>query len=134
MLDLENLKGDTTVLTEAKEILGTSVMGKKVFADYLQSVVDSNPQKYPDIQNLMMRCSALVATRDKLKNHLETLNKDIEDEDVSLEKFKEDKMKQTLEYNVRLVNLQKKASGLQAKTLERKTYMTNLDEKMAAKK
>ena len=81
-----------------------------------------------------MRCSALVATRDKLKNHLETLNKDIEDEDVSLEKFKEDKMKQTLEYNVRLVNLQKKASGLQAKTLERKTYMTNLDEKMAAKK
>ena len=38
------------------------------------------------------------------------------------------------EYNVQLVNLQKKASGLQAKTLARKTYRNNLKEKLSEKK
>ena len=133
-VDLENLEKDTKVLVKAKDILEKSIDGKVIFRDYLESVAHSDADNYPDTQVLMMRCSALVDKRDNLRSHLDKLNKDIEHEDVSLEKFKEDKMKQTLEYNVRLVNLQQKASGLQAKTVERKTYRNNLNEKLAEKK
>ena len=132
--ELENLKQEKDLLVKAKDDIESSVAKKKCFEDFLESVVNCVPSEYPDIQVLMMRCSALVATRDKLKMHLQGLNDKIEMENEALEKFKVDKMKQTLEYNVQLVNLQKTASGLQAKTMERKTYMNNLEEKIAEKK
>ena len=122
------------VLVEAKKTLQAAVQKKKRFGDFLGLVVNSEPEIYADIKVLMMRCSALVATKNKLQSHLDFVNESVDTERNDLEKFKEDKMKQTLEYNVRLVNMQKKASGLQAKTLERRTFLSNLEEKIAEKK
>ena len=96
VVDLENLKENKKVLDQAKDILEKTIAGRKVFRDYLECVAASDPETYPDIQVLMMRCSALVNKRDSLKAHLETLERDIENENQSLEKFKENKMKQTL--------------------------------------
>ena len=72
--------------------------------------------------------------RDKLKAHMEKLHTETEKEERALEKFKEQKMEQTLDYNVRLSDLQQNYSRLAAKTLERSTYLKNIQEKSTEKR
>ena len=57
-----------------------------------------------------------------------------EQEERALEKFKEQKMEQTLDYNVQLSDLQQTYSRLAAKTLERSTYLRNIQEKSTEKR
>ena len=57
-----------------------------------------------------------------------------EQEERALEKFKEQKMEQTLDYNVRPSDLQQNYSRLAAKTLERSTYLRNIQEKSTEKR
>ena len=61
--ELEELKKDGQVHAEAKGTLATAVEGRRTFADYLGSVVETDPEKYTDIRRLMERCQALVVTR-----------------------------------------------------------------------
>ena len=86
-----------------------------MYSNYLESVVASEPETYKDIRGLMERCQvikrfeilhtrlpqALVATRDGLRDLLQKTTVATEEEARSLEKFKEQKMGQTLDYNVR---------------------------------
>ena len=61
--ELQELKKDGYVHEEAKTTLGTAVEGRRIFANYLGSVVETDPEKYTDIRRLMERCQALVVTR-----------------------------------------------------------------------
>ena len=79
----------------------------------------------------------MVATRDGLRGLLERTTVATEEEARSLEKFKEQKMGQviwickrlahrkfqTLDYNVRLADLQQTYARLAARTLERNTFV-----------
>ena len=100
----------------AKSLLRLAVDRKNVYSDYLESVVTSVGGQYKDVISLMERCQALVIARsllflyspwwntyfrDKLKDRLQILNVKIDQEHRELEKFKEQKMEQTLDYNVR---------------------------------
>ena len=72
--------------------------------------------------------------RDKLREHLEKTQLNTEEQTRALEKFKERKMGQTLDYNVRLADFQQNYARLAAKTLERNTYVQNIEEKMTEKR
>lgn len=61
--ELIELKKESEVHAEAKLILGKAVSGRQIFASYLGSVVETDPEKYTDIRRLMERCQALVVTR-----------------------------------------------------------------------
>ena len=61
--ELEELKKDGLVHAEAKDTLDKAVDGRRIFADYLGSVVETDPETYTDIRRLMERCQALVVTR-----------------------------------------------------------------------
>ena len=61
--ELKELKKEGEVHAEAKKILGKAVSGRQIFASYLGSVVETDPEKYTDIRRLMERCQALVVTR-----------------------------------------------------------------------
>ena len=54
---------DWEVLVEAKAVLNVVVDNKKLFNNYLDSVVKVSEEEYPDMRHLMDRCQALVATR-----------------------------------------------------------------------
>ena len=75
-----------------------------------------------------------ILHRDKLRSTMEKLHVETEQDERSLEKFKEQKMEQTLDYNVRLSDLQQNYSRLAAKTLERSTYLRNIQEKSTEKR
>ena len=64
-----------------------------------------------------MFLQARVATRDKLRTRLSQIEKSREEEAHSLEKFSEHRMEGTLDYNVRLAELQQNAAKLAARTL-----------------
>ena len=61
-----------------------------------------------------------MATRDKLRARLSQIEKTREEEARSLEKFSELRMEGTLDYNVRLAELQQNAAKLAARTLGKK--------------
>ena len=74
----------------------------------------------------MIFCNATVyseSLKSSLNKTLDDLNQARLSPENSLEKFKEDKMRETLILNIKLVNLQRQASKLQAKTSERKTFL-----------
>ena len=48
---------------EAKDVLQLAVSDKKIFAEYLDSVVRIQADKYQDILQLMDRCQGLVTSR-----------------------------------------------------------------------
>lgn len=103
---------------EAKDVLQLAVSDKKIFAEYLDSVVRIQADKYQDILQLMDRCQGLVTSRwvyqsifwyiilskfvrDDLKKKVQVILSKTDHEERELEKFKEQKMEQTLDYNVR---------------------------------
>ena len=61
--ELQELKKEGHVHEGAKTTLATAVEGRRIFANYLGSVVETDPEKYTDIRRLMERCQALVVTR-----------------------------------------------------------------------
>ena len=65
---------------------------------------------------------------------MEKLHVETEQDERSLEKFKEQKMGQTLDYNVRLADLQQNYARMAAKTLERNTFVENIEEKITEKR
>ena len=132
--ELEQLRQEKTVHEEAKTALGVAVTGKTAYVSYLEKVMGEEPEKYLDISSLIQRCQALVASRDSLVESLEKTKVATEEEARSLEKFKEQKMGQTLAYNVKLADLQQTYAGLAAHTLERKTFVQNIEEKKAEKR
>ena len=116
---LQELSQLTKIFLEAKSVLEKAVARKTVFSDYLESVVAKEPDNYREVRRLMERCQGLVMSRslsntrhnqsgllyfrDKMKDRLQTLKVEIERVERDLDKFKEEKMTQTLDYNVRLV-------------------------------
>ena len=81
----------------------------------------------------MKRCESLVASKEKLKSHLAIIDEKSTQEAADLEKFKEDKMGLLLDYNVRLADLQHSYSEAFVKTMEKKRYMDNIEEKKVEK-
>ena len=140
--ECKQVEEDWEVHREAKDILKDAVGNKEVFNNYLDSVVKVSACEYPDMKQLMDRCQALVATRlvtifvsnytksfrNSLQDHLVETNKQIEEQEQSLEKFKESKMKQTLNYNVKLTDLQRASDAFVSKTQENKRILFNIDE------
>ena len=79
-------------------------------------------------------CQLSLVCRDKLRSHLDTTQVHTEEQTSALEKFKEQKMGQTLDYNVRLADLQQNYARMAAKTLERNTFVENIEEKITEKR
>ena len=65
---------------------------------------------------------------------MEATQLNTEEQTSALEKFKEQKMGQTLDYNVCLADLQQNYAKMAAKTLERNTFVENIEEKMTEKR
>ena len=61
--DLKNKREESKLHAEAKSMLSKAVEEKKIFSDYLESVVNIDVDTYPDVRQLMERCQGLVATR-----------------------------------------------------------------------
>ena len=61
--DLVTKRQASQLHARAKDILAAAVVGKKMFSDYLESVVEIDKETYPDVRQLMERCQSLVATR-----------------------------------------------------------------------
>ena len=134
MEKLKKKKELSIVLTTAKEALLKAVDKKQVYSDYLESVVRERSEEYKDVMKLMDRCQGLLASKESLKSRHQTLIVDIDSEYRELETFKEKKMGQTLDYNVKLSDLQQKCARLAAHTLERIAYVKNIEERSTEKK
>ena len=74
-VEFGELEKEKLLYEEAKAAIEKAVEGKKVFSNYLQAVVDVSQDTYPDIQKLMERCQALVATRNKLRDRVAEIHK-----------------------------------------------------------
>lgn len=72
--------------------------------------------------------------RDKLRDYLARTEHCCEEQTRALEKFKDEKMGQTLDYNVKLSDRQQTAARLAARTLERNTFLHNIEEKIVEKR
>ena len=73
-------------------------------------------------------------SRRKLQDHLERTELACEEQTRELERFKEQKMGETINYNVALSDRQQTYSRLAAKTLERNTFLQNIQEKITEKR
>ena len=81
------------------------------------------------------RCDdKIIITRDKLREYLAKTESSCEEQNRALEKFKDQKMGQTLDYNVKLSDRQQNYARLAAKTLERNTFLHNIEEKIVEKR
>ena len=75
-----------------------------VFSVYLESVILLEPEKYQNVSQLLDRCKGLLECKEKLHHRFKKLIRDADTEEKQLEKFKELKMGQTLDYNVRYIS------------------------------
>ena len=64
---------------------------------------------------IRLACPTADDCREKLRNRRSKLTKEAEEEQRALEKFREQKMESTLDYNVKLADLQKTYASLAAK-------------------
>ena len=78
--------------------------------------------------------SIILFVRDKLKEYSAKTESSCEEQTRALEKFKDQKMGQTLDYNVKLSDRQQNYARLAAKTLERNTFLHNIEEKIVEKR
>ena len=79
-------------------------------------------------------CYRCPHCRDKLRDYLARTEHCCEEQTRALEKFKDEKMGQTLDYNVKLSDRQQTAARLAARTLERNTFLHNIEEKIVEKR
>ena len=129
----QRLEKEQEVLVKAKEGLAKAIEGKVIYKDYLDAVIEDKCSSFPSVGELMKRCESLVASKEKLKSHLAIIDEKSAQEAADLEKFKEDKMGLLLDYNVRLADLQHNYSEAFVKTMEKKRYMDNIEEKKVEK-
>ena len=61
--ELEMLKEELRTLNSAKTVLAKTVKKRKVFCEYLESVVSLDHDNYKNIRTLMERCQALVGAK-----------------------------------------------------------------------
>lgn len=61
--ELKELKRDRKIHNAAKKALDMCSQERKVFAEFLRSVVEPSPETYSDIRSLIERCEALIETR-----------------------------------------------------------------------
>ena len=73
-----------------------------VYVKYLEEVVNKNPELFGNINELLNKNSALIDMKNNLQTFLSRQRKEAEDTDKSLAKFKENKMKETLVFNIKL--------------------------------
>ena len=73
-----------------------------VYVKYLEEVVNKNPELFGNINELLNKNSALIDMKKILQTFLSRQRKEAEDTDKSLAKFKENKMKETLVFNIKL--------------------------------
>ena len=113
----------TELLSESLTLLRATIRRRRNYSEFLTEVVRQNSAKFENIDNLIDNFTALFDLRSNLNKTLDDLNKAVVAIENSLERFKEDKMRETLILNIKLVNLQRHASSLQAKTSERKSFL-----------
>ena len=113
----------TELLSESLTLLTSTIRKRRNYSEFLTEVVKQNSAKFENIESLIEKFSALLDLKSSLNETLDDLNKAILDTENSLETIKEDIMRETLILNIKLVNLQRQASKLQAKTSERKTFL-----------
>ena len=113
----------TELLSESLTLLTSTIRKRRNYSEFLSEVVKQNSAKFENVENLMDNFTALLDLKISLQQTLDDLNQATLDPENSLEKFKEDKMRETLILNIKLVNLQRQASSLRAKTSERKTFL-----------
>ena len=61
--DLQMLKEELKTLNSAKTVLSKTVKKRKIYSDYLESVVSLAHENYRNIRTLMERCQALVGAK-----------------------------------------------------------------------
>ena len=131
--ELQHLEGERDILKKAKECLTKTMKEREVFKNYLELVIENNTGIFASVPELMKRCESLIASREKLKCQLSLINGNVAKESADLEKFKEDKMALLLDYNVSLADLQHTYSQNYVKTMEKKRYVDNIEEKKVEK-
>ena len=86
------------------------------------------------LTHLFLEIKSCFLVRNKLQQNLVKTEADCEEQTRALEKFKDQKMGQTLDYNVKLSDRQQTYARLAAKTLERNTFLHNIEEKIVEKR
>ena len=122
-VELDYVVTRTELLSESLTLLTSTIRKRRNYSEFLTEVVKQNSAKFENIESLIEKFSALLDLKSSLNETLDDLNKAILDTENSLETIKEDIMRETLILNIKLVNLQRKASSLQAKTSARKTFL-----------
>ena len=111
------------LLSESLTLLSTNIERRNKYSDFLEEVVRHHSGRFENIEKLLERFTALLDLKIGLTRNIDDFDKATKETKNSLEKFREDKMRETLILNIKLVNPQRKACTLQAKTLERKTFL-----------
>ena len=101
-------------LLRAKLTIAKAVEDRRVFRDYLQTVVESvegeaqgqSHHRYKDIGELMKRCETLVVTRDEARKTLNWLREEIVKQEQEISAFKDAQ-------NEKILNLSSKQNSLQ---------------------
>ena len=96
------LVGQREVFDKSLQLLKKSIENKMVYVKYLEEVVNKNPELFGNINELLNKNSALIDMKNNLQTFLSRQRKEAEDTDKSLAKFKENKMKETLVFNIKL--------------------------------
>ena len=122
-VELDYLVTRTELLSESLTLLTSTIRKRRNYSEFLTEVVKQNSAKFENIEKLIENFTALFDLKSSLDKTLDDLNQATLDAENSQEKFKEDRMRETLVLNIKLVNLQRQASLLQAKTSERKTFL-----------
>ena len=99
---LKNLNYQRSILEQSLGLLRKSIESKKVFVTYLEKVVAKKPELFGNINQLLAKNSALIDMKNNLQTLLSNLKTETEKTQISLEQFKEEKMKETLVFNIKL--------------------------------
>ena len=90
------------VLQRSLDALKACIEKKKVFATYLEKVVEKNPELFSDITELLHKNFALFDLKKSLLHKNNDLRNELAKVEKNLETFRENKMKETLVYNTKL--------------------------------
>ena len=131
--ELKNLETEYQTLLKAKDVLKDALSNKIKYKVFLDSVIEDETSKFPSVEELMKRCESLFLSKEKLEAHLKAINDEITRDADDLEKFKESKMGLLLDYNIKLADLQHVYSKEFVKSMEKKRYLENIEEKKVEK-
>ena len=84
------------------DVLEACIEKKKIFAKYLQKVVEKNPELFSDITELLHKNVALFDIKERLQHKIKGLRNELICVEKGIETFKENKMKDTLVFSIKL--------------------------------